>query len=114
MVVVVSLRPLDKRNNQTRQQVIELVGLWRMKQLESRVFDIADNAAELERAQQHADALNNDLRMKIAELEATQGVVVEQIIRPTGLLDPEIEIRKATGQVDDLLGEIFASFCIGK
>ena len=32
--------------------------------------------------------------------------VVEQIIRPTGLLDPEILVRKATGQVDDLLGEI--------
>ncbi|MCR9093572.1 MAG: excinuclease ABC subunit UvrB [bacterium] len=40
------------------------------------------------------------------ELEASKGVVVEQIIRPTGLLDPQIEIRKATGQVDDLLAEI--------
>ena len=40
------------------------------------------------------------------ELDASQGVVIEQIIRPTGLLDPEIEIRKATGQVDDLLAEI--------
>lgn len=34
--------------------------------------------------------------------------VVEQIIRPTGLLDPKIDVRKATGQVDDLLGEIRA------
>ena len=40
------------------------------------------------------------------ELEQTQGVVVEQIIRPTGLLDPEIEIRPITGQVDDLYDEI--------
>ena len=40
------------------------------------------------------------------ELERTQGVVVEQILRPTGLLDPEIEVRPVTGQVDDLLGEI--------
>ncbi len=40
------------------------------------------------------------------ELERTQGVVVEQIIRPTGLLDPEIEVRPAGHQVDDLLGEI--------
>ena len=40
------------------------------------------------------------------ELEQTAGVVVEQIIRPTGLLDPEIEIRQIAGQVDDLLGEI--------
>jgi excinuclease ABC subunit B len=40
------------------------------------------------------------------ELRQTQGVVVEQIIRPTGLLDPKVEIRPATEQVDDLYGEI--------
>ncbi len=40
------------------------------------------------------------------ELERCQGVVVEQIIRPTGLIDPKIEIRPAKGQVDDLLAEI--------
>ncbi|MBZ0266419.1 excinuclease ABC subunit UvrB [bacterium] len=40
------------------------------------------------------------------ELERTGGVVVEQIIRPTGLLDPKIEIRPTKGQVDDLLEEI--------
>jgi excinuclease ABC subunit B len=40
------------------------------------------------------------------ELEKTQGVVVEQVIRPTGLLDPEIEVRPVKDQVDDLLGEI--------
>ena len=40
------------------------------------------------------------------ELEATDGVVVEQIIRPTGLLDPQVEVRPAGDQVDDLLGEI--------
>ncbi len=40
------------------------------------------------------------------ELERTQGVVVEQIIRPTGLLDPEIEVRPAGHQVDELLEEI--------
>ena len=39
------------------------------------------------------------------ELEKA-GQVVEQIIRPTGLLDPEIEVRKVTGQVDDLMGQI--------
>ena len=37
------------------------------------------------------------------ELEKSGGVVVEQIIRPTGLMDPKIEIRPAAGQVDDLL-----------
>jgi excinuclease ABC subunit B len=40
------------------------------------------------------------------ELEAAGGVVVQQIIRPTGLIDPEIEVRPATGQVDDLLAEV--------
>jgi excinuclease ABC subunit B len=40
------------------------------------------------------------------ELTKTQGVVVEQIIRPTGLVDPPIEIRPIRGQVDDLLNEI--------
>jgi len=42
------------------------------------------------------------------ELERSRGVVVEQIIRPTGLTDPKIELRRAAGQVDDLLGEIRA------
>ncbi len=43
------------------------------------------------------------------ELERAGGVVVEQVIRPTGLLDPEIEIRPAKHQIDDLLGEIHAT-----
>ena len=40
------------------------------------------------------------------ELETTHGVVVQQVIRPTGLLDPEIIVRPAGGQVDDLLAEV--------
>jgi excinuclease ABC subunit B len=40
------------------------------------------------------------------ELTKSAGVVTEQIIRPTGLLDPEVEVRPIKGQVDDLLGEI--------
>jgi excinuclease ABC subunit B len=42
------------------------------------------------------------------ELRLSEGVVVEQIIRPTGLIDPEIEVRPVRGQVDDLLNEIRA------
>ena len=42
------------------------------------------------------------------ELSKAQGVVVEQIIRPTGLIDPPIEVRPVKGQVDDLLQEIRA------
>lgn len=40
------------------------------------------------------------------ELNESEGVVVEQIIRPTGLLDPEIEVRPSENQIDDLLEEI--------
>tara|TARA_B100001059_G_scaffold50628_1_gene43819 strand:- start:19505 stop:21496 length:1992 start_codon:yes stop_codon:yes gene_type:complete len=40
------------------------------------------------------------------ELKQTEGVFVEQIIRPTGLLDPEIEIRSSLNQIDDLIEEI--------
>ena len=40
------------------------------------------------------------------ELTRSSGVVVEQVIRPTGLVDPEIEIRPVKGQIDDLLAEI--------
>ncbi|WP_028668606.1 excinuclease ABC subunit UvrB [Runella zeae] len=42
------------------------------------------------------------------ELRRTDGVVVEQIIRPTGLLDPEIQVRPSLNQIDDLLEEIDA------
>jgi excinuclease ABC subunit B len=40
------------------------------------------------------------------ELEQSEGVIVEQVVRPTGLLDPEIEVRPADNQVDDLMEEI--------
>jgi excinuclease ABC subunit B len=42
------------------------------------------------------------------ELHRADGVIVEQIIRPTGLIDPPIDVRPVRGQVDDLLGEIRA------
>ena len=41
------------------------------------------------------------------ELEASGGVTAEQLIRPTGLLDPTIEVRPIEGQIDDLIGEIY-------
>ena len=40
------------------------------------------------------------------ELEKTEGFVIEQVIRPTGLLDPEIEVRPSLNQIDDLIDEI--------
>ena len=47
------------------------------------------------------------------ELEKTEGVYVEQVIRPTGLLDPTIEIRPVGNQVDDLLDEIDKTIKLG-
>lgn len=40
------------------------------------------------------------------EMEKTHGEVIEQIIRPTGLLDPKVEVRPTQGQIDDLVDEI--------
>ncbi|MHC5829559.1 MAG: helicase-related protein, partial [Nostoc sp.] len=40
------------------------------------------------------------------ELEISEDHVVEQVIRPTGVIDPEISVRPTEGQIDDLLGEI--------
>jgi excinuclease ABC subunit B len=48
------------------------------------------------------------------ELERSGGVVVEQIIRPTGLLDPEVVVRPVRGQVDDLLEEIRSREAVGE
>ncbi|MEO8795637.1 MAG: excinuclease ABC subunit UvrB, partial [Daejeonella sp.] len=47
------------------------------------------------------------------ELEKTEGVVVEQVIRPTGLLDPTIEVRPVGNQVDDLLDEVDKTIKLG-
>jgi excinuclease ABC subunit B len=44
------------------------------------------------------------------ELQRTGGVVAEQLIRPTGLLDPPIEVRPARGQIDDLIAEVRCRF----
>ena len=47
------------------------------------------------------------------ELEKTEGVVIEQVIRPTGLLDPSIEVRPLVNQVDDLLDEVDKTIKMG-
>jgi len=48
------------------------------------------------------------------ELEQTEGVVVEQIVRPTGLLDPPIEVRPSLNQIDDLLDEVNERIKVGE
>lgn len=47
------------------------------------------------------------------ELEKTDGLIVEQVVRPTGLLDPPIEVRPTKNQIDDLLDEIAMQIAIG-
>jgi len=46
------------------------------------------------------------LRPLIMNLKKVKGVFVDQVIRPTGLLDPPIEVRPSLNQIDDLMGEI--------
>ncbi|MGH9326602.1 MAG: excinuclease ABC subunit UvrB [Terriglobia bacterium] len=48
------------------------------------------------------------------ELTKASGVVVEQVIRPTGLVDPEVEVRPTRSQIDDLLGEIRKRAAVGE
>ncbi|HEY3452248.1 MAG TPA: excinuclease ABC subunit UvrB [Myxococcales bacterium] len=48
------------------------------------------------------------------ELEKAQGIVVEQVIRPTGLMDPQVEVRPVRTQVDDLLEEIRKRAAVGE
>ena len=48
------------------------------------------------------------------ELQKSEGVIVEQIIRPTGLVDPEVEVRPVSSQVDDLLEEIRKRAALGQ
>jgi len=48
------------------------------------------------------------------ELEQSQGIAIEQIIRPTGLMDPKVDVRPAETQVDDLLGELRKRVAIGE
>ena len=48
------------------------------------------------------------------EMEHSAGSVVEQVVRPTGLIDPEVEVRPATTQVDDVLQEIFERTKVGE
>ncbi len=58
------------------------------------------------RTEARSDGSTSRLRPGTYELEKTGGLFAEQVIRPTGLLDPQIVIRPVKGQVDDLIGVI--------
>ena len=75
---------------------------WRMKSAyDNRPLKFEEFLQKIERAI-YVSATPADW-----EIERSKGVIVEQIIRPTGLLDPEIEVRPTEGQIDDLINEIW-------
>ena len=70
-------------------------------------FDFAEgNVTYLSRANGFANYAEATAAPADFELQEAEGVVVEQVIRPTGLLDPEIEVRPSENQIDDLMNEI--------
>ncbi len=75
---------------------------WRMKSaFDNRPLKFEEFLQKIERAI-YVSATPSDW-----EIERSKGVIVEQIIRPTGLLDPEVVVKPTEGQIDDLISEIW-------
>ena len=75
---------------------------WRMKSAyDNRPLKFDEFLQKIERAI-YVSATPSDW-----EIERSKGVIVEQIIRPTGLLDPEVVVKPTEGQIDDLISEIW-------
>jgi excinuclease ABC subunit B len=88
------------RGDRSRKETLVNFGFRLPAALDNRPLNFSEFEAKL-RQTIHVSATPSDY-----ELGKAEGVVVEQVIRPTGLLDPTIEIRPATQQVDDLLHEV--------
>jgi len=88
------------RGDRSRKETLVNFGFRLPAALDNRPLNFSEFEAKLRRTI-HVSATPADY-----ELNKAEGVVVEQVIRPTGLLDPLIEVRPATHQVDDLLLEI--------
>ena len=88
------------RGDRSRKQTLVDYGFRLPSALDNRPLNFEEWESHLNQAV-YVSATPGDY-----ELEKSGGLVVEQLIRPTGLIDPEIEVRKAGSQVDDLLGEI--------
>jgi excinuclease ABC subunit B len=86
--------------DRSRKQTLADYGFRLPSALDNRPLNFAEFCARVKQAV-YVSATPADY-----ELRMSGGVVVEQIIRPTGLIDPEIIVRPASGQVDDLLHEI--------
>ncbi len=96
------------RGDRSRKETLVQYGFRLPAALDNRPLNFAEFEAKLGQAI-HVSATPAEY-----ELGRAQGVVVEQVIRPTGLLDPTIEVRPATHQVDDLLEEVRATTAKGE
>jgi excinuclease ABC subunit B len=88
------------RGDRSRKETLVNYGFRLPSALDNRPLNFQEFRAKLNRTI-YVSATPSDY-----ELRQSGGVVVEQVIRPTGLIDPQIEVRPALGQVDDLLHEI--------
>jgi excinuclease ABC subunit B len=88
------------RGDRARKEVLVAHGFRLPSALDNRPLTFEEWEAHVKQAI-YVSATPGDY-----EIDKTQGVVVEQVIRPTGLMDPVIEVRPVRSQVDDLLGEI--------
>ena len=88
------------RGDRSRKETLVEFGFRLPSALDNRPLQFAEFERRIKQAV-YVSATPGDF-----EIERAQGRVVEQIIRPTGLLDPAIEVRPATSQVDDLLDEV--------
>jgi excinuclease ABC subunit B len=90
------------RGDRARKEVLVAHGFRLPSALDNRPLTFEEWEAHVKQAI-YVSATPGDY-----EIDKTQGVVVEQVIRPTGLMDPVIEVRPVRSQVDDLLGEVRA------
>lgn len=88
------------RGDRSRKETLVNYGFRLPSALDNRPLNFKEFTSKLNQTV-YVSATPADYEIRMAE-----GVVVEQVIRPTGLVDPEIQVRPASGQVDDLLHEI--------
>jgi excinuclease ABC subunit B len=88
------------RGDRSRKETLVNYGFRLPAALDNRPLNFQEFESRIKQAV-YVSATPSDF-----EMERSNGVFVEQVIRPTGLVDPVIEIRAATGQVDDLLHEV--------
>jgi excinuclease ABC subunit B len=96
------------RGDRSRKETLVNYGFRLPSALDNRPLNFREFTAKLNQTI-YASATPSEY-----ELQNAGGVVVEQLIRPTGLIDPAIKVRPASGQVDDLLHEIRETAALGE